>query len=69
MSIFALITPHMHYILTGEDQLDDDLDFGRDSSKSGYDYLKDIDPVSANRIHPNNHRKVRVPTLFLFFSP
>ncbi|XP_040993241.1 tRNA dimethylallyltransferase 2 isoform X5 [Juglans microcarpa x Juglans regia] len=41
-----------------EDQLDHDLDFGRDSSKYGYDHLKDIDPVSANRIHPNNHRKI-----------
>ncbi|KAG2674491.1 hypothetical protein I3760_13G138800 [Carya illinoinensis] len=43
---------------SGEDQLDHDLDFGRDSSKYGYDHLKDIDPVSANRIHPNNHRKI-----------
>lgn len=25
----------------------------------GYDLLKELDPVAANRIHPNNHRKVR----------
>ncbi|KAL5580293.1 hypothetical protein UlMin_012735 [Ulmus minor] len=24
----------------------------------GYDHLKRIDPVAANRIHPNNHRKI-----------
>ena len=29
-----------------------------DSSSNSYDLLKDIDPVAANRIHPNNHRKV-----------
>ncbi|XP_017433815.1 tRNA dimethylallyltransferase 2 isoform X2 [Vigna angularis] len=28
-----------------------------DGSSYGYDLLKDIDPVAANRIHPNNHRK------------
>lgn len=31
-----------------------------DRSNNSYDLLKDIDPVAANRIHPNNHRKVRV---------
>ncbi|GKU93903.1 hypothetical protein SLEP1_g7458 [Rubroshorea leprosula] len=30
--------------------------FGRDSCN--YDILKDLDPVAANRIHPNNHRKI-----------
>ncbi|XP_061355069.1 tRNA dimethylallyltransferase 2 isoform X2 [Gastrolobium bilobum] len=29
-----------------------------DSSNDSYDLLKDIDPVAANRIHPNNHRKI-----------
>ncbi|RDY11720.1 tRNA dimethylallyltransferase 2, partial [Mucuna pruriens] len=29
-----------------------------DCSNNSYDLLKDIDPVAANRIHPNNHRKV-----------
>ncbi|XP_047158584.1 tRNA dimethylallyltransferase 2 [Vigna umbellata] len=29
-----------------------------DGSSYGYDLLKDIDPVAANRIHPNNHRKI-----------
>lgn len=26
---------------------------------AAYDRLKEIDPVAANRIHPNDHRKVR----------
>ncbi|CAJ1979174.1 unnamed protein product [Sphenostylis stenocarpa] len=30
-----------------------------DGSSQGYDLLKDIDPVAANRIHPNNHRKIK----------
>ncbi|KAK7257633.1 hypothetical protein RIF29_31738 [Crotalaria pallida] len=29
-----------------------------DTSNNGYDLLKDIDPVAANRIHPNNYRKI-----------
>ncbi|CAL5212248.1 unnamed protein product [Lathyrus oleraceus] len=29
-----------------------------DGSSNSYDLLKDIDPVAANRIHPNNHRKI-----------
>ncbi|KAG4974339.1 tRNA dimethylallyltransferase 2 [Glycine soja] len=29
-----------------------------DCSNNSYDLLKDIDPVAANRIHPNNHRKI-----------
>ncbi|CAK8576328.1 unnamed protein product [Lathyrus sativus] len=29
-----------------------------DCSSNNYDLLKDIDPVAANRIHPNNHRKI-----------
>lgn len=33
-------------------------DFARDSSNYNYGLLKDIDPVAANRIHPNNHRKI-----------
>ncbi|XP_035541162.1 tRNA dimethylallyltransferase 2 isoform X4 [Juglans regia] len=69
-AIPALVTPFLlddssedmddscTYGPSGEDQLDRDLDFGRDSSKYGYDHLKDIDPVSANRVHPNNHRKI-----------
>ncbi|KAG4967468.1 hypothetical protein JHK87_033119 [Glycine soja] len=31
-----------------------------DCSNNSYDMLKDIDLVAANRIHPNNHRKVGV---------
>ncbi|XP_027346973.1 tRNA dimethylallyltransferase 2 [Abrus precatorius] len=29
-----------------------------DGSNNSYDLLKDIDPIAANRIHPNNHRKI-----------
>lgn len=30
---------------------------------STYEYLKELDPVAANRIHPNDRRKVsRLPT-------
>ncbi|RXI04735.1 hypothetical protein DVH24_039009 [Malus domestica] len=29
-----------------------------DNSSYDYDYLKAIDPVAANRIHPKNHRKI-----------
>ena len=32
---------------------------GRDDLSHGYDLLKELDPVAANRVHPNNHRKVR----------
>ncbi|KAK2433784.1 adenylate isopentenyltransferase 3, chloroplastic [Trifolium repens] len=37
---------------------DNDLCSENDSSSNSYDFLKDIDPVAANRIHPNNHRKI-----------
>lgn len=32
--------------------------FGRDDLSHGYELLKELDPVAANRIHPNNHRKI-----------
>ncbi|KAG2286096.1 hypothetical protein Bca4012_033360 [Brassica carinata] len=31
---------------------------GRDDLSHGYDLLKELDPVAANRVHPNNHRKI-----------
>ncbi|KAJ3708673.1 hypothetical protein LUZ61_012378 [Rhynchospora tenuis] len=34
-------------------------DVGTIQPDGGYDRLKEIDPVAANRIHPNDHRKVR----------
>lgn len=43
--------------------MDIELDEGRDSLKYDHSYLKEIDPVSAGRLHPNNHRKVRLPCL------
>ncbi|OAY38165.1 tRNA dimethylallyltransferase 2 isoform X2 [Manihot esculenta] len=41
----------------GDELTDQVPDFGR-SNFNSYDYLKDLDPVAANRIHPNNHRKI-----------
>ncbi|KAF3455342.1 hypothetical protein FNV43_RR05790 [Rhamnella rubrinervis] len=35
------------------------LEFEGDRITDCYDRLKSIDPVAANRIHPNNHRKIR----------
>ncbi|KAK5803551.1 tRNA dimethylallyltransferase 2 -like protein [Gossypium arboreum] len=31
-----------------------------DSCNYNYDLLKELDPVAANRIHPNNHRKINL---------
>ncbi|KAK3021675.1 hypothetical protein RJ639_047509 [Escallonia herrerae] len=36
---------------------DYDLEFGRGAFSCSYDCLKDLDPVAASRIHPNDHRK------------
>lgn len=44
--------------LVGITQYDNSFGAENDSSNNKYDLLKDIDPVAANRIHPNNHRKV-----------
>ncbi|XP_044453187.1 tRNA dimethylallyltransferase 2 isoform X1 [Triticum aestivum] len=30
-----------------------------DDVRSGYEHLKEIDPIAAQRIHPNNHRKIK----------
>lgn len=45
-------------MFTGDEQADLEFNFGRDSSIYSYENLKDLDPVAANRIHPNNQRKV-----------
>ena len=61
--MFVLNMSDIHYNFIGDEHTDKELDFERDSSDyNSYDNLKDIDPVAANRIHPNNHRKVRVPS-------
>ncbi|XP_016648481.1 PREDICTED: tRNA dimethylallyltransferase 2 isoform X2 [Prunus mume] len=41
----------------GDGQPQADLVAEVDSSSYNYDHLKGIDPIAANRIHPNNHRK------------
>ncbi|KAK6247327.1 hypothetical protein QUC31_018892 [Theobroma cacao] len=35
-------------------------DFQTDSCNYSYDLLKQLDPVAANRIHPNNQRKINL---------
>ncbi|KAK8990204.1 hypothetical protein V6N11_008911 [Hibiscus sabdariffa] len=42
----------------GNEQTDHILDVLSDSCNYSYDLLKELDPVAANRIHPNNHRKI-----------
>ena len=54
-------------MFAGVDNLNSKLDSERDSSCSGYDRLKDLDPVAANRIHPNDHRKVRDAKIITYF--
>ncbi|KAF7823266.1 tRNA dimethylallyltransferase 2 [Senna tora] len=44
--------------LPGITELDKSFIPGKDTSSNNYDLLKDIDPVAANRMHPNNHRKI-----------
>lgn len=44
--------------LHGGDQPDSKIDCYRDNCIYNYDRLKVLDPVAANRIHPNNHRKI-----------
>ncbi|CAL0304029.1 unnamed protein product [Lupinus luteus] len=44
--------------LPGTTQCDISFIAENDSLNDSYDLLKDIDPVAANRIHPNNHRKI-----------
>ncbi|XP_015873177.3 tRNA dimethylallyltransferase 2 isoform X1 [Ziziphus jujuba] len=35
------------------------MEFEDGKTSHSYEHLKDIDPVAANRVHPNNHRKIR----------
>lgn len=46
-------------LAAGDEGLDAESISGRDDFSHGYELLKELDPVAANRIHPNNHRKVR----------
>ncbi|XP_037497070.1 tRNA dimethylallyltransferase 2 isoform X3 [Jatropha curcas] len=41
----------------GDEQSDETPEYGGNGANR-YDYLKNLDPVAANRIHPNNHRKI-----------
>lgn len=41
-----------------DEQTDYGHDFEIDSSEYSYDILRDLDPVAAGRIHPNNQRKI-----------
>ena len=49
-------------MLTGDEQADHAPGSRRESFNYSYDYLKELDPVAANRLHPNNQRKVGIPT-------
>lgn len=49
----------MLFLFAGDKQ-DSELEFGKDAPGYGYNCLKDLDPAAANRIHPNDNRKVRV---------
>ncbi|XP_055960279.1 tRNA dimethylallyltransferase 2-like isoform X2 [Mercurialis annua] len=42
---------------SGDEQNDEGSEFQRNGFNS-YDYLKHLDPVAANRLHPNNHRRI-----------
>lgn len=44
--------------LSGDEQTALESDLARDNCSYSYDLLKELDPVAANRIHPNNHRKI-----------
>lgn len=44
--------------LSGDGQVGPESYLAKDSSSYSYDLLKDLDPVAANRLHPNNHRKI-----------
>uniref|UniRef100_A0ACD5U9X4 Uncharacterized protein n=1 Tax=Avena sativa TaxID=4498 RepID=A0ACD5U9X4_AVESA len=37
----------------------DDIGLSTGDVRSGYEHLKEIDPIAAQRIHPNNHRKIK----------
>ncbi|XP_037492474.1 LOW QUALITY PROTEIN: tRNA dimethylallyltransferase 2-like [Jatropha curcas] len=41
----------------GDEHSDEMPEYGGNDANR-YDYLKNLDPVAANRIHPNNHRKI-----------
>ena len=50
--------PNICFLFAGDKQADSELELGRENFNYSYDCLKDLDPVAANRIHPNDHRKV-----------
>ncbi|EMS53968.1 tRNA dimethylallyltransferase 2 [Triticum urartu] len=63
--IQALVSPFLFEDMSEDmqgctlsDQLDD-IGLATDDVRSGYEHLKEIDPIAAQRIHPNNHRKIK----------
>ncbi|XP_007015925.2 PREDICTED: tRNA dimethylallyltransferase 2 isoform X1 [Theobroma cacao] len=46
--------------LPGNEEINHMPDFQTDSCNYSYDLLKQLDPVAANRIHPNNQRKINL---------
>ncbi|KAM3386097.1 hypothetical protein ACQJBY_009635 [Aegilops geniculata] len=68
--IQALVSPFLFEDMSEDmqgctlsDQLDD-IGLATDGVGSGYEHLKEIDPIAAQRIHPNNHRKVHYQAIF-----
>lgn len=54
-------------VLTAADEpVEPELEHGGENFNYSYDCLKDLDPDAANRIHPNNNRKVRLLVDFYF---
>lgn len=64
--IYTLNTVLYRLFFAGDELVGPDSDLARDSSSYSYDLLKDLDPVAANRIHPNNYRKVGASISELF---
>ncbi|XP_037497068.1 tRNA dimethylallyltransferase 2 isoform X1 [Jatropha curcas] len=54
---FSIINLQYSLWFSGDEQSDETPEYGGNGANR-YDYLKNLDPVAANRIHPNNHRKI-----------
>lgn len=56
-----MLSINMFLLFTGDnEELDSEHDPPSESCDYTYNHLKDLDPVAANRIHPNDQRKVRI---------
>lgn len=53
------------FLLSGDKNPDLKTKFDRETLSYSHDRLQELDPVAANRIHPNDHRKVRHISYYL----